>query len=125
VRTIRVGAGQVLWAPLPVELAEEIESTAALYRLAMKTAGLEPAIATIADTGVLIYPAMYNGAVLYTLLSETGTGGVVTFTHTAAGATMSAELRAGGASIALVSRTTGQVIADYPRGTTARRPSAD
>ena len=124
VSSIRVGSGQILWASLPIELADEIEPTAALYRLAIETAGVEPAIATTADTGALIYPAMYNGAVLYTLLSETDIGGVITFTHAAAGVTVSSNLRAGGASLVLVDRKSGSVLAAYPEGSASRRTAS-
>ena len=119
--SVRVGSGQILWSSLPVELADEIEPTAALYRLALKAAGVEPAIATTADTGVLIHPAIYDGAVLYTLLSETDTGGIVTFTHTAAGVTVSSSVRAGGASLVLVDRKRGNVLAAYPEGAASGR----
>jgi len=121
VSSIRIGSGLVLSAPLPVELADEIEPTAALYRIAMKAAGIEPAITTTADTGVLVHPAIYNGAVLYTLLSETDIGGVVTFTHPAAGVTVSSNLRAGGASLVLVDRKSGNVLAAYPEGSALHR----
>jgi hypothetical protein len=86
----------------------------------MKAAGIEPAITTTADTGVLVHPAIYNGAVLYTLLSETYIGGVVTFTHPAAGVTVSSNLRAGGASLVLVDRKSGNVLAAYPEGSALR-----
>jgi hypothetical protein len=124
VSSIRVGSGQILWASLPVELADEIEPTAALYRFAMEASGVKPAITTSADPSVLIHPAIYNGAVLYTLLSETGVGGMVTFTHKAAGVTVSSNLRAGGASLVLVDRKSGNVLAAYPEGSASRRTAS-
>jgi hypothetical protein len=120
VNSVRIGSGLVLSAPLPVELADEIEPAAALYRMAMKAASVKTAITTTAGTGVVIHPAMYNGAVLYTLLSETDVGGDVTFTHAAAGVTVSSNLRAGGASLVLVDRKGRNVLAAYPEGAASR-----
>lgn len=125
VRQMRVGSGQVLWASQPVELAEDVDPTVALYRSAMKAAGVEAAITSAADAGVLIHPAMYEDAVLYTLTSESDAGGIVTFTHPALGMTLSTELRSGGASLVLVRKSNGQVIADYPPGSVPRPPSTD
>jgi len=120
VSSIRIGSGQVLWAALPVELADEIEPTVALYRVAMEAAGVKPAITTSADASVLIHPAIYNGAVLYTLLSETGVGGMVTFMHKAAGVTVSSNLRAGGASLVVADSRNGSILAAYPEGSASR-----
>jgi hypothetical protein len=117
--TVPIGAGRVLWSPHPVELAEEVEPAAALYLAAMKAAGLGPAIETSAGSSVLIYPARYRDAVLYTLLSEGPVGGTVAFSDRATGASQTVTVRASGAALVLVNRTTGAVLAECPRGCAA------
>jgi len=114
--TLPIGAGRLLWTPLPVELAEEVDPTAAVYRAAMKAAGLEPAVTSSAGSGVLVNPARYRDAVLYTLLSEGPGDDRVVFTDSAAGVSLNVALRGGGAALVLVNRANRQVLADYPRG---------
>jgi hypothetical protein len=115
---VPVGSGRVIWSPLPVELAEDVEPTAACYAAGMKAAGFGPAITSGAGSGVLIHPARYSEAVLYTLLSETSGDGRVAFTDVEVGASLTVKLRGGGAALVLVNRATRRVIADYPRGCT-------
>jgi hypothetical protein len=120
--TVPVDRGRLLWSPLPVELAEEVEPTAALYLAALKAADMGPAVDTAVDSGVLIHQARYRDAVLYTLLAERPRGGSVAFADNAAGISVTADLRGGGASLVLVDRAKGTVVADYPPGcATARR----
>jgi hypothetical protein len=116
--TVPLGSGRVVWSPLPVELAEEVDPAAALYLAALRAAGLVPAIASDAASGVLIHPARYGDAVLYTLLSEKPGDDRVAFTDGAAGVSLNVALRGGGAALVLVSRSTRQVMADYPPGCT-------
>ena len=51
VMTLPVGSGRVMWSPLPVELAEEVEPAAALYLAAMKAAGLGPVMQSVRGLG--------------------------------------------------------------------------
>ena len=113
---VPVGGGRLLWSPIPVELAEEEEPTAALYRAAIMAAGLSPAIASPAGSDVLIHPARYRDVVLYTLLSESHPSSDVTFADNVLGVSLTVKLRGGGAALVLLNRSNGQVAADYPRG---------
>ena len=60
------GRGRILWSPLPVEVSDEADSTAALYRMAMREAGVRPLFTTDAPSSVLVYPARYARHTLYT-----------------------------------------------------------
>jgi hypothetical protein len=99
-----------------VEIAEEVDPTAAVYRAAMKAAAFEPAVTSSAGSGVLVNLARYRDAVLYTLLSERPGDDRVAFTDRAAGVSLNVALRGGGAAVVLVNRANRQVLADYPRG---------
>ena len=120
-----IGTGKLLWVAAPVELADNNEPTATFYRLALQTAGITSAIANASpdDLSLLVYPARYRDAVLYTIVSETRREpGRVTFGAPSERPSVSVSVGAGRA--ALVDRRTGTVIADHPRGsaTTSWQP---
>ncbi|MEX2088808.1 MAG: cellulase family glycosylhydrolase [Bacteroidota bacterium] len=82
VHVIRVGKGKLLWSPLPVEVAENIEASVELYKLAMSEAGIAPAFRLEHDDpSILIVPTVYDNAVLYTLVSERDGDTQVHLTH--------------------------------------------
>lgn len=71
VGTIARGAGKIIWCPLPVELSETVEPTAALYRYAAVQAGISPVFnMEPKKSGILVLPSLYEKAALYTLISE-------------------------------------------------------
>jgi hypothetical protein len=82
----------------------------------MKAAGLGPVMQSSAGSGVLVYPARYGDAMLYTLLSEQRGDENVAFTDHVSGVSLTVALRGGGAALVLVNRAMRHVIADYPRG---------
>jgi hypothetical protein len=118
-REVAIGKGRLLWVGAPVELAENIEPTVLLYRAALHAAGLTSHTVNSrpVDPSVLIYPARYRDAVLYTIVSESSIGPrrfVVDDAHDSR--SVSVSVGAGRAALAIVNRRTGAVIADYPRG---------
>jgi len=72
IRIVEHGAGKVLWAAEPVELAENYEPAAALYRFAMHTADVSPAFRELQplSPGVLAFATTLKDAVLYSFSSE-------------------------------------------------------
>jgi hypothetical protein len=114
VMTIRTGRGRLIWSPLPVELAQQVEPTAALYRYALAQAELAPHFATQRlDPGVLIYPAVYRNAVLYTVVSELGGPTSVRFTHGETSTAVEVRLPPGRAALILLDRRDGRVLGRY------------
>lgn len=114
VMTTQVGRGRLIWSPLPVELAQQLEPTAALYRYALAQAGVAPRFATRRlDPGVLIYPAVYRDAVLYAVVSELGGPTSVSFTHSETATAVEIRLPPGRAALVLVHRRDGRILGRY------------
>ncbi len=72
-KNLTYGAGHIFWAPYPVELAQEEEAAAALYRAVFSDTGVEAPfeMKSAAAPGVLIYPMILRDSILYVMVSET------------------------------------------------------
>ncbi|MCX6538702.1 MAG: cellulase family glycosylhydrolase [Acidobacteria bacterium] len=122
-REVAMGKGKLLWVAAPVELADNSEPTVTFYRLALQAAGITSVIVntTPDDSSLLIYPASYRDAVLYTIVSETRREPQrVSFCDPSERPCVSISFGAGRAALVLVDRRTHAVIADYPHGSAAR-----
>jgi hypothetical protein len=110
--TIRRGKGKILWSPLPVENSDTPETIAALYRFALKEAGV---VATCEvdqqNPSVLIAPTVFSDAVLYTLVSERDRDTDIKWTHRESNSQLSIVVRAQRSALMFVSRKTGKVLA--------------
>jgi hypothetical protein len=112
---IHVGKGTVLWSPLPVELAEDVEATVALYRLALRTAEVAGVCsAESIDRSVLLLPAVYDEAVLFALVSEGSENVRCTFTHHESSRTFTVDVPARRTAMAFVRRKDGEIISQFP-----------
>jgi len=121
-REVTIGKGKLLWVAAPVELADNTEPTVAFYGLALQAAGITSAVAGVTpdDPALLVYPATYRDAVLYTVVSESSTGPKRLMVGAAPDLpSVSVSVGAGRAALVLVDRRTGAVIADYPQGSAA------
>jgi hypothetical protein len=66
-----LGKGHILFAPLPLELNDNVQAIGDVYRYAAKTAGVVPDYSTnLHDPGILICPTRFPHATLYVLTSE-------------------------------------------------------
>ncbi|UCF20940.1 MAG: cellulase family glycosylhydrolase [Gemmatimonadota bacterium] len=109
-----LGEGRLIWSPLPVELAEQVEPTVALYRRALASASLlSPLTDETAGPGVLIYPAHFRDATLYALVSELGHAFTAAFSDRATGTRLEVALPAGRAALLLLDRGNGSLRAVY------------
>ena len=113
------GAGKLIYAPLPFELADNVEPTAALYQFALKQAVLEPPFSVEKiDPCVLIRPQFFEEAVLYSIVSETDADKEFELTDKLTGRTLSVKAPAQRAIMFLLSRPDGKVLAEYGGGVT-------
>jgi hypothetical protein len=70
--TIKRGQGAIIWCPLPVELAEAVEPTVAVYRAAAARAGVTPPVeVNPVDPGIFVGAARFGDQILVSLASET------------------------------------------------------
>lgn len=114
VTIIRRGKGKILLSPLPVESSDTPETITALYRFALKEAGVVAACEVEQQNpSVLIAPTVFNEAVLYTLVSECDRDTEVKWTHRDSNSPLSIMVRAQRSSLIFVSRKTGKVLAQW------------
>jgi hypothetical protein len=106
-----MGAGKVIWCPLPLEVGSESAPVAALYRHALKQAGVAPVFSVeAADPSVLIRPSVFEQCVLYTLISEAGEHKRIALTHLENGARITVTLPPQRAAQVLVDRKSGRIV---------------
>ena len=111
VHVVARGQGRIVWVPLAVELAEQIEATVALYQLALREAQVAPLFTTDRpDPSVLVLPAVFGGRVLFTIVSESSVEKEVGFTPAGTQSRVSIKLPAQRAVLVWVDRATGRVI---------------
>jgi hypothetical protein len=107
-----LGKGRILFAALPIELSGNLEAVGAVYRYALKEAGVAPVYATtVKDSGILICPTVFAKATEYVLTSET-VDSEVSFTDLRSGKVLSTRLEAGRAAMVVVG-TDGKLLATY------------
>jgi len=107
----KVGDGTILFAPLPLELNDNLAAVGDAYRYALQRAGVKPVYTTNSDAGILISPTLFPKATLYVVTSESNEK-QVGFTDKRSGKTLSSTLEPGSAAIVLVG-VDGSVTASY------------
>jgi len=111
VRTVPMGAGKVIWCPLPIEVGSESAPVAALYRYALKQAQVAPVFSVESvNPAVLIRPSIFENSVLYTMISESGQHERVALTHAENGARIAITLPPQRAAQVLLDRKSGRVL---------------
>jgi hypothetical protein len=115
--TESVGSGKLIFAPLPFELADNVEPAAALYQFALKQATVPaPFSVEKMDPCVLIRPLVFAEAVLYCIVSETDADKDFDLTDNLTGKKFPIHLPAQRALMLLLSREDGRVLAHYGAG---------
>ena len=113
---MRRGKGAILWSPVPVELSDDAQASAALYAFALERAGVtrEFGAAGQPDPALLVRPIVFEKAVLYTLVNESGRERTADLKTGNAAATLAVAVPAGRAALVFVDRATGAVLGRYP-----------
>jgi hypothetical protein len=107
-----VGRGKILFAPLPIELNDNLAAVGDVYRYALKAAGVAAVYSTtLTDPGILICPTQYPEATLYVITSESDQK-KVDFTDLRSRKHLTGTLANGGAAIVLIGKD-GRLIASY------------
>jgi len=115
VEVINRGSGHILWARDPVEFSEDYEPTAALYRYALKFAGVAPSLRELTplSPGVLAFPTVLDDAVLYSFSNESLDDQPVAIEDAITHATLHFTLPAQRGAAILLRRPDGAVLAAY------------
>ena len=128
----KIGCGKLVLCPLPVELGSNLAATAALYRFAMKQAGVEDRICRIIEkpgqSNILLYPIAYRRCTVYTIVNE-GDSEEIAFTDLASGVQVKVGLRADRGAKLWLDRK-GNIIGAYLNdpatvGRTSIQPNGD
>ena len=113
-RVVR-GKGTILWMPVPVEISDSVDATAALYRSAFAQAGVAPVVnVEPSDGSVFAGVERFAEVVLVALVSESGADRDVTV-GLPGGPPTRLRLPAGRAAIMLFDRKTGALMASDVR----------
>jgi hypothetical protein len=111
---IRRGNGKIVWSPLPVEVSDTPDTTAALYKFALKESGVESACQVEQDNpSVLIAPTVFEDAVLYTFVSECDQDTEFKWIHRESGTALQTTVRAQRTALVFVNRKSGKVLAQW------------
>src|SRR5262249_38319616 len=106
------GAGRFVWSPLPLEVSNSMEALVAFYRFALTQAGVAPVFAVSPDTpSLLVLPSIFEKHALYTFVSETDRDQSLTLLHRGARTGSPVTIPAGRATLVLLDRATGELIA--------------
>jgi hypothetical protein len=109
----RVGAGEILFFSLPLELSDDTELLGDVYDWALEHAGIEPIYDTeLDDPGIVISPTVLDKATLYVVASESSLPQEVSFRDRRSGQEVEVELEPGRAAVVLVTRE-GEIPARY------------
>ncbi|HZY09515.1 MAG TPA: hypothetical protein VFF29_00020, partial [Bacteroidota bacterium] len=109
--TFSYGRGAIIWSPLPVELAEDIDPTAALYTNVLKQAKCSP-VFTIEkiNPSVLILPLIFDETALYTFVSECDRDVQVKLIHLESNTMIEVNVPAQRTAIIFLDRRDGKII---------------
>jgi len=108
------GKGKIFLANYPVELAEGLDAAAALYAWTLRRTGIEVPFAwELPSPGVLIRPVFMQASVLYLFVSESARDEDIAIQDKLTGAELRFRLPSQRATLKLLDRRTGKMIAEY------------
>jgi hypothetical protein len=109
------GKGRIYWASYPVELAEDLQSTAELYAYVAGRTNLLPAFQPQSPLphGILIFPMAFADSMVYVLASDSADDTKIAIQDRATGAQLGLTLNAQHAAVVVVGRETKKVVAKY------------
>jgi len=114
VMALKHGRGRLLFSPLPLELADDVEPLAELYEAAIAESGIErPFEVEPHPSGVLAIPLCFESVVLYALVSQIDAACRVTLRHGPERVAIPVDVPAERALLLLVDRATGKVLDRY------------
>jgi len=111
VATMRVGSGAIVWSPLPLEMSESDEAIRMFYAQALGSSGVAPLFTMSPDDqSLLVRPSVFERAILYTIVSESGNDTIFELTDAGSGTRHRVSLARGRAEMLLLERTSGRLI---------------
>jgi aryl-phospho-beta-D-glucosidase BglC (GH1 family) len=113
-KELTIGKGRLLIASYPVEISEGNDATIAVYAAALRRAGVEPQYeAKQLSPGVLARPTVFQNAVLYLFMSESGSDQPIDVRDKLTGAKIKFTLPEQRAVLVLLDRKDGKLVGKY------------
>jgi hypothetical protein len=109
------GKGRIYWAAYPVELAEDLQSTADLYSRMAARINLAPPFTASSPipSGVLAFPTVMADSILYVFVSDSDKDTSISIRDQATGVPIVFSLHAQHAAIAVIGKKEKKVVAKY------------
>jgi len=114
-KEITHGKGRIFWASYPVELNEDLQSTAELYSYLSTRLNITAMFSTQVPlpAGVLVFPTALADSVLYVLISDSADDATINLRDQSTGTQLALSLPAQHAAIAIISQKEKKVVAKY------------
>jgi hypothetical protein len=114
-KEVPLGKGRIYWAAYPLELAQNLEAAAELYKHLAGRLGIVPMfeLQSQLSPGILVYPTALADSLLYVMTSESAEDSSVDLRDTLTGVRLSVPLRAGRAALAVIGKKQKAVVAKY------------
>jgi len=109
------GKGRIFWVSYPVELSEDLQSTAELYAYVTNRVGIAPMFSQQLPLpqGVLVFPTVLADSVLYVLVSDSASDATISVRDQATGVLLSLSLPAEHAAIAVIGKKEKRIVAKF------------
>ena len=109
------GKGRIFWTAYPVELAEDLQSAAAVYAYVTSRVGAAPmfTLQSPPPTGVLVFPTVLADSILYVFVSDLATDSAISLRDQITGVPISFNLPAEHAAIAVIGKKEKRIVAKY------------
>lgn len=114
-KVIPRGRGRVFWAAYPVELSEDLQSTADLYSYVAGQLNIAPMFTSQGSIprGVLIFPTVLADSVMYVFVSDSANDAAIKILDQMTGTPLAFTLGAQHAAIAVVGKKEKKIVAKY------------
>lgn len=113
--SIDVGKGNIIWIAYPIELSQNLDQVAKVYRYAAARAGIVDrfALGQPISSGILIYLQQMKDATLYIFSSESANLETIDLKDSETGAHLGFNLSSQRAAAALIRRSDSKIVARY------------
>ncbi len=109
------GKGRIFWVSYPVELAEDLQSTAELYSYVASRLNITPMFTAQSPLprGVLVFPTVLADSVRYVLVNDSANDAVLNLRDQSTGVPLVLTLPAEHAAIAMIGKKEKHLVAKY------------
>jgi hypothetical protein len=114
IKEITHGQGSILVTEYPLEMGNNLSTTAAVYTYAAEKAGVDAGFTVTNDNpGILVRPMRYENASLYLVISENADDTAIEITDKHTGKTFGFDVPRGRAQMLMISNDDGHAMATY------------